>query len=55
MDLEQTKQKYKELVDKYGTELPNPIQEPKRFEYYVKIMEWNQLIQKLAVDSKPKE
>lgn len=54
MTNEQAMEMYEKLVERYGDQLPNPIQEPQRFEYYVKLYSWNELVQKLTVDSKPK-
>lgn len=54
MDNEQVKEKYERLVEVYGDQLPNPISEPRRFQYYVTLLNWNEQLQKLTVDSKPK-
>lgn len=55
MDNKQAEKTYKELVDRYGSELPNYVHEPRRFQHYVNIYSWNKQLEKLAVDSKPKE
>ena len=55
MDNEQVEKTYKELVDRYGSELPNYVHEPRRFLYYVTITKWNRELEKLSVDSKPKQ
>lgn len=54
MDNEEVQKRFNQLVEQYGDELPNPILEPRRFEYYVKLHTWHEQLQKLAVDSKPK-
>ena len=54
MDNEEVQRKFNQLVERYGDDLPSPIQEPRRFEYYVKLHTWDEQLQKLAVDSKPK-
>jgi hypothetical protein len=30
-----------EMVDKYSDQLPNYVQEPRRFMYYVNLYKWN--------------
>lgn len=54
MDNEEVQKRFNQLVERYGDELPNPLLEPRRFEYYVKLHTWHEQLQKLAVDSKPK-
>jgi len=54
MDDEQVMERYKKLVDNYGEQLPNPLVEPRRFEYFVKIFNWSEELKTYAVDSKPK-
>ena len=54
MDNEQVRQRYEKLLEQYGDQLPCPTTEPRRFQYYVTLLNWNEHLQKLAVDSKPK-
>ncbi len=54
MDNEQIRQKYQNLVDRYNDQLPDPTTEPRRFQYYVTLLNWNEQLEKLAVDSNPK-
>ena len=54
MDNEEVQKRFNQLVERYGDELPNPFQEPRRFDYYARIYSWHEHLQKLAVDSKPK-
>lgn len=51
MDNEEVQRRFNLLVERYQGELPNPLQEPKRFEYYVKLYTWHEQLQKLVVDS----
>lgn len=52
MDNEQIEKKYQELIDRYGKDLPNPLTEPRRFEYYVKLLTWGEELSKRPVDTK---
>ena len=54
MDNKEVQRRFSQLVERYGQELPNPLQEPRRFEYYVKLYTWHEELQKLVVDSKTK-
>lgn len=54
MDSEETNKKYQEMVDHYGDQLPNYIHEPRRFEYYVRLMTWRKQIEMYTVDSQTK-
>ena len=49
---EQLEQKYKELLDRYSDQLPNPNHYPRQFQYYVNMLTWQKNLEKLAVDSK---
>jgi len=54
MDNEEVLEKFNQLVEQYGDQLPNHIHEPRRFSYYVRMTAWTKELEKLAVDSKPK-
>lgn len=54
MTNEQAMEMYEKLVERYGAQLPDPLQEPRRFEYYVKLYTWTEQVQKLVVDTQPK-
>jgi hypothetical protein len=54
MDNEQVRQRYEKLLEQYGDQLPCPTVEPRRFQYYVTLLNWKEQLEKLAVDSKPK-
>lgn len=49
---EQLEQKYKELVDRYGDELPVAIHYPRQFKYFVNMYLWHKELEKIGVDSK---
>lgn len=55
MDNEQLEKNYKELVDRYGQDLPNPAHEPRKFLYYVRLMRWHKELLKRTVDSNNQE
>ena len=48
------KEKYERLVEQYGDQLPDPTTEPRRFQYYVTLINWKEQLEKLSVDSNTK-
>lgn len=55
MNNEQVKERFQKLVERYGCELPDHTQEPRRFEYYVKLLTWSEQLEKLSVAAQPKD
>lgn len=41
---------YQQLVDMYGDQLPSHIFEPRRFQYYVNLLNWHNRLSKPPVD-----